>query len=94
MDLSPRQAEFADAALRLVARDGLSAVTFRSLAAEAGMSLGAVQKAFPSKEQLLRAMFGRLRFPGQKRLAAARCPRCGRFRLGKGPCACGKGEGR
>jgi len=61
VDLSPRQAEFADAALRLVARDGLSAVTFRSLATEAGMSLGAVQKAFPSKEQLLRAMFGRLR---------------------------------
>lgn len=61
MDLSPRQAEFADAALRLVARDGLQSVTFRSVAAEAGMSLGAVQKALPSKEQLLRAMFGRLR---------------------------------
>ncbi len=61
MELSPRQAEFADAALRLVARDGLSSVTFRSVATEAGMSLGAVQKAFPSKGHLLRAMFGRLR---------------------------------
>ena len=39
------------------------------------------------------AMFGRLRFPGQKRLASARCPKCGRFRIGKGPCACGKGKG-
>ncbi|MFC3614073.1 hypothetical protein ACFORG_09910 [Lutimaribacter marinistellae] len=37
------------------------------------------------------ALFGKLRFPGQKRLASARCPRCGRFRIGKGPCACGHG---
>ena len=36
------------------------------------------------------AMFGRFRFPGQGRLAAARCPRCNRFRLGKAPCPCGK----
>ncbi|MFY2823772.1 hypothetical protein [Ruegeria sp. MALMAid1280] len=37
------------------------------------------------------AMFGKLRFPGQKRLQSSRCPRCGRFRIGKGPCACEKG---
>ncbi|MFC3119042.1 hypothetical protein [Jhaorihella thermophila] len=37
------------------------------------------------------AMFGKLRFPGQKRLDAARCPKCGRFRIGKGPCQCGHG---
>jgi len=37
------------------------------------------------------AMFGRLRFPGQKRLGAAKCRKCGRFRIGKGPCACEKG---
>ena len=37
------------------------------------------------------AMFGRLRFPGQKRLASSKCPKCGRFRIGKGPCACQKG---
>jgi hypothetical protein len=36
------------------------------------------------------AMFGRLRMPGSKRLASARCPRCGRFRIGKGPCSCGR----
>ena len=34
------------------------------------------------------AMFGRLRFPGQNRLAKARCAKCGRFRFGKGPCDC------
>ena len=39
------------------------------------------------------AMFGRLRFPGQQKLASARCKGCGRFRIGKGPCSCGKGGG-
>ena len=34
-------------------------------------------------------MFGKLTFPGQKRLAAAKCKRCGRYRIGKGPCSCG-----
>ncbi|MEX0284358.1 MAG: hypothetical protein AB3N23_07075 [Paracoccaceae bacterium] len=37
------------------------------------------------------AMFGRLRFPGQKRLQSAKCPSCGRYRIGKGPCTCGRG---
>ena len=36
------------------------------------------------------AMFGKLRFPGQQRLASARCKSCGQFRIGNGPCACGK----
>lgn len=39
------------------------------------------------------AMFGKLRLPGQKRLDAARCPSCGRFRIGKGPCSCKSGRG-
>lgn len=37
------------------------------------------------------AMFGRLRVPGAKRLAQAKCPSCGRYRIGRGPCGCGKG---
>ena len=37
------------------------------------------------------AMFGRLRFPGQKALSDRKCPRCGKYRIGKGPCSCGKG---
>jgi|GEM_PF-169242 len=40
------------------------------------------------------AMFGRLRFPGRKRLAEAKCKRCGRYRIGKGPCDCEKGPPR
>nr|WP_317056293.1 hypothetical protein [Roseovarius sp. W115]MDV2929893.1 hypothetical protein [Roseovarius sp. W115] len=39
------------------------------------------------------AMFGRLRFPGQKKLQSAKCSKCGRFRIGKGRCPCGK-DGR
>jgi hypothetical protein len=42
------------------------------------------------------AMFGKLRMPripGAKRLASARCNGCGRYRIGKGPCSCGK-DGR
>lgn len=39
------------------------------------------------------AMFGRLRFPGQKRLSDAKCRHCGRYRIGRGPCPCRKGDG-
>ncbi len=35
------------------------------------------------------AMFGKLRFPGQKRIEAMKCPpRCGRYRIGKSSCDC------
>lgn len=35
------------------------------------------------------AMFGKLHWIGGKRLSSAKCS-CGRYRIGKGPCACGK----
>ncbi|WP_299783848.1 hypothetical protein [uncultured Marivita sp.] len=34
------------------------------------------------------AMFGKLRIPGAKRLASAKCRKCGRYRIGKGLCPC------
>jgi len=44
------------------------------------------------------AMFGRLRLPGRgkgpvarRRARSAKCPHCGRYRIGSGPCPCGKG---
>ncbi|MDF0602794.1 hypothetical protein P1J78_18800 [Psychromarinibacter sp. C21-152] len=43
------------------------------------------------------AMFGKLKMPklpGQKHLDARKCPRCGRYRIGKGPCDCGKVSGK
>ena len=39
------------------------------------------------------AMFGKLRFPGAKRLSSAKCPACGRYRIGRGPCGCGRDRG-
>ena len=36
------------------------------------------------------AMFGKLRFPGQQKLQSMKCRGCGRYRIGKGPCSCGK----
>lgn len=33
-------------------------------------------------------MFGRLRFPGQSLVESRKCPRCGRYKIGKGPCPC------
>ncbi|WP_219929010.1 hypothetical protein [Pseudoprimorskyibacter insulae] len=39
------------------------------------------------------AMFGKLRFPGQAKLASAKCTSCGRYRIGKGRCPC-KGKTR
>jgi hypothetical protein len=40
------------------------------------------------------AMFGKLRLPGGRRVSLnkpRKCPRCGRYQLGKGPCPCRKG---
>lgn len=37
-------------------------------------------------------IFGKWRFPGQERLAKAKCPKCQRYRIGKGPCPCEKGH--
>lgn len=61
MALTDRQSEIADAGLSIVGRQGMAAVSFRAVAAEAGWSLGAVQKAFSSKDDLVAAMFERLR---------------------------------
>ncbi len=61
MDLTDRQRELAGVALRIVADEGMAAVTFRSVAAASGWSLGAVQKAFASKDEMYAAMFATLR---------------------------------
>lgn len=39
------------------------------------------------------AMFGKMHWLGGKRLSNAKCRQCGRYRIGRGPCACGKGDG-
>lgn len=47
--------------MRLLAREGMTAVSFRTVSAGPDMSPGAVQKAYPSKDVMLRVMFARLR---------------------------------
>ena len=44
---------FAEAATRLIAREGLEGVTMRAVAAESGLSYGSLFHYFDSKEQLL-----------------------------------------
>lgn len=61
VELTGRQTELADVVLAIIARDGLPAASFRAVAVESGWSLGAVQKAFPSKDKMLSAAFSRLR---------------------------------
>ena len=41
-------------------------------------------------------VFGRLRIgaPPKGRRRPGKCPSCGRYRIGPGPCPCGKGERR
>jgi AcrR family transcriptional regulator len=53
VDRDDRRRTIANALLRLAAREGLPAVSIRSVAAESGFSAGAVQKYFPTKDDLL-----------------------------------------
>ncbi|AXB45461.1 TetR/AcrR family transcriptional regulator [Amycolatopsis albispora] len=57
VDRAERKREIAAALLTLVAREGIEAVSIRTVAAEAGISAGAVQKYFATKEELLREAF-------------------------------------
>ncbi|MFF2953781.1 TetR/AcrR family transcriptional regulator [Kitasatospora sp. NPDC057965] len=60
VDHEERRAHIIDALLRVAASDGLHAVTMRSVATEAGVSVRLVQYYFDTKEQLLLAALGRL----------------------------------
>ncbi|EIV92236.1 TetR/AcrR family transcriptional regulator [Frankia sp. QA3] len=53
VDHDERRRVIAGAVLRLAAREGLEAVSIRSVAAECGMSAGAVQKHFATKEDMM-----------------------------------------
>jgi DNA-binding transcriptional regulator YbjK len=53
VDHDARRADLAAAVWRLVAHGGVEAVSLRSVAAEAGVSMGRVQYYFPTKDDLL-----------------------------------------
>ena len=54
--VAQRRAQLADAALRVMKRDGAWTVTTRAVAAEAGVPHGSVHYAFTTKEALLEAV--------------------------------------
>ena len=54
-----RRAAILDAALRLIATNGVDSITHRRVAAEAGVPLGSTTYYFDSREQLLREAFRR-----------------------------------
>ncbi|WP_170219449.1 TetR/AcrR family transcriptional regulator [Nocardioides litoris] len=55
IDHDHRRAELAEAVWRIIARDGLEAVSVRHVAAEAGVSAGSLRHVLPTKADLLTA---------------------------------------
>ena len=53
VDHDAQRATFANAAMRLIVREGLEGVTMRAVAAEAGLSYGSLFHYFESKDELL-----------------------------------------
>lgn len=56
LSFAQRRAELIEAAVRVIARDGLAAASTRAIVTEAGMPLGALHYVFESREELLRAL--------------------------------------
>ncbi|MFD5213582.1 TetR/AcrR family transcriptional regulator [Microbacterium sp. NPDC058345] len=53
VDAAERRAHIADALFRVIARDGLGAVSLRHVATEAGVTAGMVQHYFSSKHEMM-----------------------------------------
>lgn len=68
-----RREELLDVAWRVAARDGLAATTYRNLGAEAGTSTSPFVRQFPTRPDLLAAIFDRLAagFDGAREEAVA-----------------------
>src|SRR3954463_12514560 len=57
VDSSATRRDLLDGARRIFARDGFEATTNRSIAAEVGITSGAIYHYFPSKAELFAAVF-------------------------------------
>lgn len=53
IDHDKRQEELAEATWRVIMREGISGVSIRTVAAEAGLSTGSLRHIFPTKSELL-----------------------------------------
>ena len=56
LDLTPKRAEIADTALRIIETRGIAALTTSALASELGVSSGAPFRHFPNREAILEAV--------------------------------------
>lgn len=69
MTASDRRVELVEAAIKVMARDGVAKATTRAIVAEAGMPLGVFHYCFDSREQLLQLVTSTIT---QRNVAAAR----------------------
>jgi AcrR family transcriptional regulator len=53
IDHSQREVEVAEAAWRVLRRDGVTSLSVRNVAAEAGLATGSLRRAFPTQDALL-----------------------------------------
>ena len=60
VDHPARRRELADAACRVIARNGLEATTLADVAAESGWSIGSIRHYFPNKDELIAAALWRV----------------------------------
>jgi AcrR family transcriptional regulator len=59
VDHAARRRELADAACRVIARNGLEATTLADVAGESGWSIGSIRHYFPNKDELIAAALWR-----------------------------------
>ena len=59
--IESRSAAILGAAIHMFARKGIGAATMQDVATEAGLSAGAIYRYYPSKDELLRAVFEQIR---------------------------------
>jgi TetR/AcrR family transcriptional regulator, transcriptional repressor of aconitase len=71
LSASPRHTEIVDAAVRVIARDGLTGASLRSIAREIGYTTGVVMHYFKDKEELLIAAAEAVFGPYDKHLSEA-----------------------
>src|SRR6202142_3018887 len=60
VDHAARRRELADAACRVIARDGLDGTTLADVAEESGWSIGSIRHYFPNKDELIASALWRV----------------------------------
>lgn len=72
IDHDERERAIADASLRVLARDGLAALSVRNVATEAGIATSSLRRAFPEQDALRRFCLERIRLNATRRIEQVR----------------------